>query len=442
MKKKLLIALCVVMAVSLAVGTTFAYFTDHKSIANTFTAGKVKIEFTEDFEQGSALVPGREIKKEGIVTNVGSEDAYVWVAYSIPTAAYDYIELYEAGTIEKNYDAFVHGTKEINGEEYTIYVYLFTDVFAPGEYDYSPLGTVTLATTVDYNHNDGKYYSVEKGVATLIDYNFDDFIIYAEAFAVQASEFADYDEAFRAIDEQWSGKHFDTATYVNSQAAFEAAAAEANTSVVLASDKTFELPETIAAGVTISGGENTVIDTTALVEEDAVLKLDNVTFENVSIAAEGHAFLDVEGSFTVSDSDFSSDLGSIFYNTVLDGDLVIENSTISAAVYAMNIVGSGNVTIKNSTISGWTSFGSGVNATIENCVFAECVVEANNTLRFYADATVINTEFNTKMQIDALDASADVTITLDGCTVSGGADLSTIISTDNNNGKTVTFDIK
>ena len=66
MKKKLIIALSVVMAVSLAVGTTLAYLTDKTTIANVFTVGNVNIEFEEiDFSKdGESAVPGVAVAKQ------------------------------------------------------------------------------------------------------------------------------------------------------------------------------------------------------------------------------------------------------------------------------------------------------------------------------------------------------------------------------------------
>ena len=92
MKKLILIAASALLIVaSVAVGVTIAWFTDTKEATNVFTAGDVVIRLTElnpeeeviDVSDGGVqmdyghVYPGREVKKESTVTNIGSETAYV-----------------------------------------------------------------------------------------------------------------------------------------------------------------------------------------------------------------------------------------------------------------------------------------------------------------------------------------------------------------------------
>ena len=136
MKKKLTaIFLCVALVAIAIVGASLAYFTDTKSVTNTFTVGKVKIDlieskfhregndnsgdtsipdptqtasgmkyvtdghkaFTDDeikadadkyseyiAERGKNMVPGRNFAKCPYVVNTGANDAYVRIRVMIP----------------------------------------------------------------------------------------------------------------------------------------------------------------------------------------------------------------------------------------------------------------------------------------------------------------------------------------------------------------------
>ena len=136
MKKKLTaIFLCVALVAIAIVGASLAYFTDTKSVTNTFTVGKVKIDlieskfhregndnsgdtsipdptqtasgmkyvtdghkaFTDDEikadaekyseyigERGKNMVPGRNFAKCPYVVNTGANDAYVRIRVMIP----------------------------------------------------------------------------------------------------------------------------------------------------------------------------------------------------------------------------------------------------------------------------------------------------------------------------------------------------------------------
>ena len=85
-KNKLLIPL---MALTLAAGTfafTQAYFTDQKTITNTFEIGSVEIDLLEpSFEAIENAIPAKQYDKDPQVTNVGENDAFVYLEVRIPT---------------------------------------------------------------------------------------------------------------------------------------------------------------------------------------------------------------------------------------------------------------------------------------------------------------------------------------------------------------------
>lgn len=91
-KKNLILTLTAVMlAFAIGVGGTIAYFTSTDEETNTFTLGNVKIDLKEIFdEQNAVLRPGSQstnkIEKKVWIENTGSENAYVWYEWYIPTA--------------------------------------------------------------------------------------------------------------------------------------------------------------------------------------------------------------------------------------------------------------------------------------------------------------------------------------------------------------------
>lgn len=85
MKKKtiLVAAIAVMLVAALVVGGTLAYFTDTKSVTNTFTVGNVKIDLTETAwhdNDDHTLVPDKFYDKNPTITvKEGSQDAYVFL---------------------------------------------------------------------------------------------------------------------------------------------------------------------------------------------------------------------------------------------------------------------------------------------------------------------------------------------------------------------------
>ena len=86
-KRFVAILLCVTLVALAAIGATFAYLTDTKSVNNTFTMGNVKITLDEtDIKNPSGtrvtsneynVYPGAVVTKDPIVHNVGANAAYI-----------------------------------------------------------------------------------------------------------------------------------------------------------------------------------------------------------------------------------------------------------------------------------------------------------------------------------------------------------------------------
>lgn len=86
-KRFVAILLCVTLVALAAIGATFAYLTDTKTVDNTFTMGNVAIKLDEtnvndptgDRVTSNAyhVYPGAVVKKDPIVHNVGENAAYI-----------------------------------------------------------------------------------------------------------------------------------------------------------------------------------------------------------------------------------------------------------------------------------------------------------------------------------------------------------------------------
>ncbi len=105
MKKFATMAICFVLIACMVAGGSLAYLTDRDSEANVFTVGDVRIELSEDFEQGAKLTPGVDIEKAPLIKNTGINDAWVWMEFAIP-AALDTVS--PDGTAQGSSDNVVH----------------------------------------------------------------------------------------------------------------------------------------------------------------------------------------------------------------------------------------------------------------------------------------------------------------------------------------------
>ncbi len=82
-------AACVLVG-ALGIGGTIAYMTDNESTTNTFTVGKIDVDLTEPSYLGNDspdvkdLVPNQEVQKDPKVTNVGVNDAIVFMSVEVP----------------------------------------------------------------------------------------------------------------------------------------------------------------------------------------------------------------------------------------------------------------------------------------------------------------------------------------------------------------------
>lgn len=224
LKKIITVLLVMALTATAAVGGTLAYLTDRDSEANVFTVGDVKIELNEEFEHASTLIPGVDIKKDVKVTNLGPNDAWVWVTIAIPkeldggqdasknVVHFNYSE--EAAAewtwlMTENNEWNIGSYTDENGIEYAVYTTLYNETLSAGEQTAtSAMNKVYMDKHVDIDP-DGNMAWVDGGNVTPLDWNINEEgnpIIYVSAYAMQAEGFTTAKDAYDAYQAQWGDK--------------------------------------------------------------------------------------------------------------------------------------------------------------------------------------------------------------------------------------------
>ena len=251
MKKKLTaVALVVCMLAIMLVGASLAYFTDKDEEVNTFTMGNVKIDLKETFDEENAVLrPGSQstnkIEKKVWIQNTGSENAYVWYEWYIPSAldsidgstgTNNVLHVNSNGNswdkyrensnywpqgqekalplertwdhdpeVELNLNVGPEGyirTEEVGGVKYNVYLVLYHGVLKPTEETTVAMNGAYLDSKVDnaIDANGTVYYTIN---GKKIDYDFTKNInIIVKAYGIQAAGFADVYAAYNAYQAQ------------------------------------------------------------------------------------------------------------------------------------------------------------------------------------------------------------------------------------------------
>ena len=206
--KTIVLALCAVLLAAATVFGTVAYLTDSSSVVNTFTVGKVDLKLDEAVvdtngeptggrtEEGNKyhLIPGVTYTKDPTVTVVkGSEEAYVRMMLTLNCSSQlDAIFAPNGAVLTElfnGYDAnnWIYETETRNAEKNTItYEFRYKEKVNPNGEDLKLDAlfdsiTVPAALTGDQ-------------LATIADLE-----ITVEAHAIQATGFADANEAWSAF---------------------------------------------------------------------------------------------------------------------------------------------------------------------------------------------------------------------------------------------------
>ena len=254
-KRFVAILLCVTLVALAAIGATFAYLTDSKTVTNTFTVGNVKIDLiesslhrenagvangaTSDSElwsnvnkEGSGntspykagdtfytdeqieanaaeykhenikLIPGESYHKMPYVKNTGSEDAYIRIRVMIPADLDTAIlnsSMYTSTAMNNKeftmaYDST--GTVVREGVKYNVYTFTRIDPLAAGAMTYwNVWGTIHMDSDTT-GEELAEFFGEGKPYANGV------FPVLVEADGIQAEGFADAAAAWAAFDKQ------------------------------------------------------------------------------------------------------------------------------------------------------------------------------------------------------------------------------------------------
>ena len=216
-KKTWILISCLVLSLTLGLGGSLAYLTDTDAKVNTFTMGDVKIEVEEtfgkdtDFEED--IRPGAEVNKDAWIHNTGVNDAYVWMTVSVPSELDDVITLNwtdDAKWPKGEIDSVAKNVKGENDKLYTVYTVLVDKVLAAGDKTPILLDSVTMASNVDYDVDEKKYYLINGGVSTAINYDLHKFDVIVKGYAIQAEGFETVEEAYASFNAQWGDQLVET----------------------------------------------------------------------------------------------------------------------------------------------------------------------------------------------------------------------------------------
>ena len=211
-KRFVAILLCVTLVALAAIGATFAYLTDTKTVNNTFTMGNVKIKLDETNVNDPTgdrvtsneynVYPGAVVTKDPIVHNVGKNAAYIRATVNVSNwmnlcAAYypDFGIAYPNEGYEKSLELLVgqlgNGWSVVGveaGDTFTIgqfdakFILKYDGKLADGDDTTAMFQTVTIPAGID-NANTESFSGVK-----------------VVAQAIQADGFDTWEAAFAAYD--------------------------------------------------------------------------------------------------------------------------------------------------------------------------------------------------------------------------------------------------
>lgn len=215
-KRFVAILLCVTLVALAAIGATFAYLTDTKTVDNTFTMGNVKITLDEtDIKNPSGtrvtsneynVYPGAVVTKDPIVHNTGKNGAYVRAVVTIENGV-NWLSLYNenvgAAPQEAAFNAMINNTLG-DGWELVDIAY---DMSGPNHPTSDFVATLKYTKVLEAGKDTTAMFSqiafptklTGKDVTTRIDQN-GEFGINVVAQAIQADGFENWVDAFAAYD--------------------------------------------------------------------------------------------------------------------------------------------------------------------------------------------------------------------------------------------------
>lgn len=215
-KRFVAILLCVTLVALAAIGATFAYLTDSKTVKNTFTVGDVKIKLDEtnvNAPEGDRVTsntynvyPGAVVTKDPIVHNTGKNGAYVRAVVTIEDGM-NWLGLYNENVWtapqEAAFNAMINNTL---GEGWEL-VDIAYDMSGPNHPTIDFVATLKYTKVLEAGKDTTAMFSqiafptklTGKDVTTRIGQN-GEFGINVVAQAIQADGFENWVDAFAAYD--------------------------------------------------------------------------------------------------------------------------------------------------------------------------------------------------------------------------------------------------
>lgn len=424
LSRKWILVAALVMSVAMATSGTLAYLTDRDSEVNVFTFGNVDIELNEEFEQGTQLIPGKDINKLPSIENTGKTNAWVWMTLSIPaeldapdsasdnvihwnwTGATDEAVMSETSLQKAHANGWISEDitmdmikannwtwdmsgdayeTEIGGKAYHSYDLLYNAQLAPGEKTLPGIVKVYMDAHIDIDP-EGNLHHVQNGNVTDIDWNiYEDNAptIYIAAYAIQTEGFADIDTAYKAYAEQWGengGVEYVTPVLVTSIEEMRAALEDGATDVIV---KGVEINDNPFNG--------------------RYYKDRNIVFADCTFTTNMNWMYVNDATFTNCTFDVGSANSAVHYDELF-GDAVFTNCTFKSGKVQIGTNKDGTATV-----------------TFNNCVFEETTqthsIWTEMGMRIYSPVTFNGCEFNNRVVMAGF---ADQPVTFDSCTMNGG----------------------
>lgn len=215
-KRFVAILLCVTLVALAAIGATFAYLTDTKTVNNTFTMGNVAIKLDETnvndptgdrvTSNAYSVYPGAVVTKDPIVHNTGKNGAYVRAVVTIEDGM-NWLGLYNENVWtapqEAAFNAMINNTL---GEGWEL-VDIAYDMSGPNHPTSDFVATLKYTKVLEAGKDTTAMFSqiafptklTGKDVTTRIGQN-GEFGINVVAQAIQADGFENWVDAFAAYD--------------------------------------------------------------------------------------------------------------------------------------------------------------------------------------------------------------------------------------------------
>lgn len=219
-KRFVAILLCVTLVALAAIGATFAYLTDSKTVNNTFTMGNVAIKLDESKvdQNGNAVegdrvtsntynvYPGAVVTKDPIVHNTGKNGAYVRAVVTIEDGM-NWLGLYNENVWtapqEAAFNAMINNTL---GDGWEL-VDISYDMSGPNHPTSDFVATLKYTKVLNAKEDTTAMFSqiafptklTGNDVTSRIDQN-GEFGINVVAQAIQADGFENWEDAFAAYD--------------------------------------------------------------------------------------------------------------------------------------------------------------------------------------------------------------------------------------------------